>query len=115
MSEEVKKSEVKKKRGAPKGNQNARKHGFYSKVLDLAQQEALPAAAKLTGLGEEIALLRTKTRSVVANDPRNYKLINMAASSIARLLRTSRQLGKLPKKARNNSRTKIPGSRTIVS
>ena len=24
----------KKKRGAPKGNQNARTHGFYSQVLD---------------------------------------------------------------------------------
>ena len=24
----------KRKRGAPKGNQNARKHGFYSKVLE---------------------------------------------------------------------------------
>jgi len=27
-----------KKRGAPKGNQNARKHGFYSKVLDEAER-----------------------------------------------------------------------------
>ena len=26
------------KRGAPKGNQNARKHGFYSKVLDESEQ-----------------------------------------------------------------------------
>jgi hypothetical protein len=28
----------KRKRGALKGNQNARKHGFYSKVLDEAEQ-----------------------------------------------------------------------------
>jgi len=26
------------KRGAPEGNQNARKHGFYSRVLDEAEQ-----------------------------------------------------------------------------
>ena len=31
-------AKVKKKRGAPKGNQNARKHGLYSKVLDEAEQ-----------------------------------------------------------------------------
>jgi len=115
MSDEVKQSEVKRKRGAPKGNQNARKHGFYSKVLDPAQQEALSDAAKLTGLDEEIAILRSKTRSLLGHDPRNYKLLYVAASSIARLLRTSRYLGKLPRKTKNNSRTKFPGSRTIVS
>ena len=30
--------QVKKKRGDPKGNQNARKHGFYSRVLDEAER-----------------------------------------------------------------------------
>lgn len=115
MSDKVKKSEVKRKRGAPKGNQNARKHGFYSNILDPVQQAALPDAAKLRGLGEEIAILRTKIKSVLANDPGNIVLISGAASSLSRLLRTDRRLGELHKRQQNNSRTKFPGSRTIVS
>jgi len=38
------KNKVVKKRGAPEGNQNARKHGFYSKVLDEAEQLDLELA-----------------------------------------------------------------------
>ena len=38
-------AEAKRRRGAPKGNQNARKHGFYSKVLDEAEQLDFELAA----------------------------------------------------------------------
>ena len=34
----------KKPVGAPRGNQNARKHGFYSRVLDEAQKLQLDQA-----------------------------------------------------------------------
>jgi uncharacterized protein YjcR len=37
----------KKPRGAPKGNQNARKHGFYSQVLDEAQTLQLDQALEV--------------------------------------------------------------------
>ena len=107
MSEEIVRStEVKRKRGAPKGNQNARKHGFYSKVLDPSEQENLRAAAKLDdGLDQEVAILRTKILSLLAYDPRNHKLINEAVSSVGRLLRTSKRLKSVQMKTKNNLRT----------
>ena len=51
----MKKEETKKKRGAPKGNQNARKHGFYSKVLDEKEQAAYNQAVFVEGIDEEIS------------------------------------------------------------
>jgi uncharacterized protein YjcR len=48
------------KRGAPRGNQNACKHGFYSQVLNEAEQLELERAKGIEGIAEEIALLRVK-------------------------------------------------------
>ena len=45
-----------RRRGAQPGNQNARKHGFYSSTLSPEQQESLEEAAALKDLQSEIAL-----------------------------------------------------------
>ena len=45
----------KRKRDAPRGNQDARKHGFYSRVLDEAEQLELKAAREIEGIDDEIA------------------------------------------------------------
>ncbi|MFC1948986.1 hypothetical protein ACFLW0_02300 [Chloroflexota bacterium] len=79
---------MKKKRGAPKGNQNARKHGFYSKVLDEAEQLDFELATSVEGIDDEIALLRVKIKSLLENDPENIKLIMQATNTLARLVRT---------------------------
>jgi hypothetical protein len=84
----------KKPRGAPKGNQNARKHGFYSKVLDEAEQLDLIAAEDITGIDNEIAILRVKIKAVLEQDPENIKLIMEATNTLARLLRTKYNLDK---------------------
>ena len=81
-------------RGAPKGNQNARKHGFYSKVLDEAQQMDLELAEGVNGLDDEIALLRVKIKALIEKDPENLQLIMQASGTIARLLRTRYTLEK---------------------
>ena len=78
----------KTKRGAPRGNQNARKHGFYSRVLDDDEQLDLKLAVCVDGLDEEIALLRTKIKAVLRHDPDNFKLIMQAMAALARLVRT---------------------------
>jgi uncharacterized protein YjcR len=57
-------------RGAPEGNQNARKHGFYSKVLDEDEQMDFEQATCEEGLDNEIALLRTKIKSVLGMTPK---------------------------------------------
>ena len=75
------------KGGAPWGNRNARKHGFYSKKLTRKQQHALEAASDVHGLDQEIALLRIKIQSIVETDPDNHELLIKAMSSLTRMVK----------------------------
>jgi hypothetical protein len=87
-----------RKRGAPKGNQNARKHGFYSKVLDEAEQLDFELATGVEGIDDEIALLRVKIKSILTHDPENIKLIKQATDALARLVKTRYSISKEDKK-----------------
>lgn len=80
-----------RKRGAPAGNQYARKHGFYSAVLDEDEQQDFNEAVTVHGLDAEIALLRTKIKSVMRHDPDNLNLIIQAVTTLARLVATRHQ------------------------
>jgi hypothetical protein len=86
-------NQVKNKPGAPRGNQNARKHGFYSKVLTPQQRDMLSAVSEFDALNREIGVLRVKIASILANDPNNVKVLTLALSSLAGLLRTNQCLG----------------------
>jgi uncharacterized protein YjcR len=46
---------IKRKRGAQKGNRNARKHGFYSAALSPAEIQELWNITNLEGVDPEIA------------------------------------------------------------
>ncbi len=89
---------AKRRRGAPKGNQNARKHGFYSKVLDEAEQLDFELAAGVEGFDDEIALLRVKIKSLLENDPENVKLLMEATNTLARLVKTKYNISKEQRK-----------------
>ena len=89
---------IKGKRGAPKGNQNARKHGFYSRVLNETEKFDFEQATGFEGIDDEIALLRVKIKSVLQNDPENIKLIMQATNTLARLVRTKYNLSKEDRK-----------------
>jgi len=89
---------LKGKKGAPKGNQNARKHGFYSKVLDEAEQINFELATGVEGIDDEIALLRVKIKSLLERDPENIKLIMQATNTLARLIRTRYNISKEDRK-----------------
>lgn len=91
-------SRQKKKKGAPKGNQRASKHGFYSKVLDEAEQLDFELAQGVEGIDDEIALLRVKINSVLEKDPENIRLIIEATNTLARLVRTKYNISKEDKK-----------------
>ena len=91
-------AKVKRKRGAPKGNQNARKHGFYSRVLDKAEQLDFELATGVEGIDDEIALLRVKIKSILENDPENIKLIMQATNTLAGLVKTRYNITKEQKK-----------------
>jgi len=88
-------SDVKKRRGAPLGNINNFKHGFYSRRLkkrDLTGIESTDTA----GLAEEIALIRVYTRRLVESfDPQGdfydhadlLRILCLASTAITRVIR----------------------------
>ena len=96
MDEEII-EETTKGRGAPLGNQNARTHGFYSKVLDEEQLREYTQAVEVEGLDSEIALLRVKIKSLVARDPENIDLITQVTNALARLMVTKYNINKTDK------------------
>jgi hypothetical protein len=95
------------KRGAPKGNQNARKHGFYSRALDEAGRLEMEEAAYVEGIDDEIALLRIKLRSLVEQHPDRIDLHIEAANTVARLVRTRYQISKEQKKSLKDAIAKV--------
>lgn len=84
----------KKNPGGQPGNQNARKHGFYSNALTLEQQVLLAPAKRLGGLDEEIALARVKLKSIITHTPQNYDVLADAIALVARLTGMRQRLGK---------------------
>jgi hypothetical protein len=91
-------AKVDRKRGAPKGNRNARKHGFYSKVLDAAEQLDFELASGVEGIDDEIALLRVKIKSILTHDSENIELIMQATNTLAGLVKTRYNITKDQKK-----------------
>jgi hypothetical protein len=90
---------AKRKSGAPKDNQNARTHGFYSKVMDEAEQLDFEVASGFDdSFDGEIALLRVKIKSLLEKDPENIRLILQATESLARLVKTKYNITKEQKK-----------------
>ena len=87
-----------RKRGAPKGNQNARRHGFYSKVLDEAEQLDFELASGVEGFDDEIALLRVKIKSLLENDPENIRVLMQATNTLAHLVKTKYNISKEQRK-----------------
>lgn len=86
-------SHNKRRPGAPRGNQNARKHGYYSKVLTPQQRDLLSTVSEFSSLNREIDVLRVKIASILANDPKNVKVLTLAMTSLAGLLRANQCLG----------------------
>lgn len=86
---------MKLKRGAQPGNDNAFKHGFYSKIMRKAEIPALEQAGSIQGLDNEIAIVRLKLRQLLKYDPNNLPLIFQANSNLAKLLRTRNDLSPL--------------------
>ena len=75
------------KRGAPPGNQNALKHGFYAKRLTPEQRDALAEARNADHLVEEIATMRVKIDALLDQPDPDYKLIFNAMWVLARMVR----------------------------
>ncbi|MBN1176565.1 MAG: hypothetical protein JXA51_02675 [Dehalococcoidales bacterium] len=85
--------EAKRKRGGQKGNRNAKKHGFYAKVFDEAEQLDFNFATDIEGIDEEIALMRLEIKKALSGgDDRNLILLIKAAGALEKLIRTRYQI-----------------------
>lgn len=89
------------KRGAPRGNTNAVKHGYYSRLFKPLEANDLEAILR-DGLEDEIAMLRVITRRVfeltdneenIENSIKTLSALGMAATRLARLLEAQKSLG----------------------
>ena len=76
----------KRKPGAPIGNQNARKHGYYSKILTPEQKKVLEVAS-FPGIDAEIALLRMQIRSIIQTGPKNQEPLQRVMSALCSAFR----------------------------
>src|ERR1035437_642876 len=88
---------IQRKKGGQSGNQNARIHGFYSKALTHEEKRELKYASGVEGLDQEIAILRIKFRSLLAQDGQNLRLINQTAVTLGRLYNIKYSLSKTDK------------------
>jgi hypothetical protein len=71
--------------GGQPGNQNARKHGLYSRYLPPKQREDYEEARQIKGVGPERALLRAKLAEMLEKDPDNVDLVNKVIRTIIKL------------------------------
>jgi len=76
-------------RGAPKGNQNARRKGLYDKQEDL--WSAFLAARDAKGCADEIAILRIRIKLMFTRHAPNEELLH-ACEVLNRLLLTHHRL-----------------------
>ena len=73
-----------RKRGGQKGNQNARKHGFYSPTLSPAETDQLWTIINVEGLDPRVALLRVKLLSSLQHNPGNRRVLAEASRLLAK-------------------------------
>ena len=86
------------KKTSSKGSQNARKRGFYAKVLNEAEQLDFELASGVSGIDDEIALLRVKIKSILGDEPKNIKLLVEVTNALERLVKTRYKISKEQRK-----------------
>ena len=74
--------------------QNVKKRGFYDKVLDEAEQLDFELASGVSGIDDEIALLRVKIKSLLGDDPTDVKLLVEVTIALERLIKTRYKITK---------------------
>jgi len=83
----------KRKRGGQPGNQNAVKHGYYSRTFNPADRFDLSLAAGIEGISEEIALLRFEIKKAISGgDIKNLVPLVKATVALEKLIRTNHKI-----------------------
>ena len=79
---------LKRRRGAPVGNQNARKHGLYSSCLSLPQICEFWNILNLGGVEPELVALRIKLASALRQVPGNRRILMEASKLLVKWYRS---------------------------
>ena len=82
---------LKRKGGAPLGNQNARKHGLYSKLIPPRNTHKFHDAVQTDDLSNEIAFLRLKLDSLINDPDADLEKTLKVISILARLVNIQRR------------------------
>jgi hypothetical protein len=85
---------TKKYRGGQKGNQNARKHGFYSGTLTPSEETEIMHIIREENIDPPIACIRVKLLNLLLNDPGNTRAITSASIQLTRYCRSKFHLDK---------------------
>ena len=86
-------AQITRKRGAPAGNKNAVKHGFYCKELNRADRSQFKIAADMEDIAQEIALLRFEIKKATSTgDVAKLVPLSKAAYALEKLIRTQQKV-----------------------
>ena len=91
LSSDESDEESKLKSGGQPGNQNARKHGLYSKHLHPEQLQQFDDALAVRDLAPEIAIARVRLNGLLNDPEASPDLINRTLSVLGRLMNIQRR------------------------
>jgi hypothetical protein len=84
---------VKRQRGAPVGNRNAVKHGFYCKDLTKEEKRVFRVATNMEDIAQEIALIRFEIKKASSTGEVSKLVpISKAAYALEKLIRTQQKV-----------------------
>jgi hypothetical protein len=83
---------VKRKRGGQQGNQNARKHGFYSVNMSPREICEFWNFVNLDGVEPALAVLRMKLTAAIGCDPGNRRVLREAFRLLVKWYRSKYKL-----------------------
>lgn len=86
------KRKPKRQRGGQPGNQNSRKHGFYSRILSEEDIIECQAAVREEGLESPVAIMRSRIIAVLRRDPGNTRVLREAVLELTKYYRSRNRL-----------------------
>ena len=84
----------KRHRGGQPGNQNARKHGFYSPYMSQPEIRELHQTLDLGGVDRQVAVTRIKLSSALLADPANRRVLGDASRQLVKYYRFQNYMDK---------------------
>ena len=88
---DIKDKRPRKRRGAPFGNQNARKHGLYSKYLTPDRIKKLDQVVEIKDLSYEISIIRFRLEALLSDPNASNDEVSKLGSLLNKFINTQRR------------------------